>query len=255
MMRLFPATGFPMLTLYPSIHLKDGAVARLTRGGKASDAGALGDRDPAARARQFEAQGFPWLHVVDLDGAFEGQPVNRGAVAAILKSVKIPVQLSGGIRDLETIAAWLENGVARVVLNTVALHDPELARTACRRYPGRVAIKIDSQGGRVATTGWLKTSAVKALDLALRFEDAGAAAVIYADINRDGALAEINMEAILDLAFALTTPVIASGGVTSLADLAALKSNTRAGVAGLILGGALTSGKINAAEALALAAG
>lgn len=243
------------MILYPSIHLKDGAVARLTRGGKASDAGVLTDRDPAMRAAQFEAQKFPWLHVVDLDGAFEGKSVNTAAVAAILAKVKIPVQLSGGIRDLAAIEDWLGKGVARIVLNTVALQNPDLARTICRTFPGRIAIKIDSQAGRVATTGWLKTSTVKALDLALRFEDAGAAAVIYADINRDGALAEINMEAILDLAFALTTPVIASGGVNSLADLVTLKSNARAGIAGLILGGALASGKIDAAEALALANG
>jgi phosphoribosylformimino-5-aminoimidazole carboxamide ribotide isomerase len=243
------------MILYPSIHLKSGAVARLTRGGNVSDAGALLQGDPAARAAEFAAQGFPWLHVVDLDGAFEGKPVNGVAVEAILKTVSIPVQLSGGIRDLATIEDWLNKGVARVVLNTVALQKPDLAREACRIFPGRIAIKIDSQGGRVATTGWLKTSHVKALDLALKFEDADAAAIIYADINRDGALAEINMEAIIDLAFALTTPVIASGGVSSLADLAALKSNTRAGVAGLILGGALNSGKIDAAEALALAGG
>jgi phosphoribosylformimino-5-aminoimidazole carboxamide ribotide isomerase len=242
------------MILYPSIHLKDGAVARLTRGGKASDAGALGDGDPVARAKHFEALKFPWLHVVDLDGAFEGKPVNSAAVESIVRSVKIPVQLSGGIRELQTVEGWLGKGVARVVLNTIALLKPDLAREACRKFPGAVAIKIDSHAGRVATTGWLKTSTVKALDLALKFEESNAAAIIYADINRDGALAEINMEAIIDLAFALTTPVIASGGVSSLADLAALKSNSRAGVAGLILGGALTSGKIKAEEALALAA-
>ena len=243
------------MILYPSIHLKDGAVARLTRGGKASDAGVLAVSDPVARAKHFEAQNFPWLHVVDLDGAFEGKPVNGAAVEAIVKSVKIPVQLSGGIRDLKTVEDWLDKGIARVVLNTVALQKPDLARDICRKFPGKVAIKIDSHAGRVATTGWLKTSTVRALDLALKFEEANAAAIIYADINRDGALAEINMEAIIDLAFALTTPVIASGGVSSIADLAALKSNSRAGIAGLILGGALTSGKIKADEALKLAAG
>jgi phosphoribosylformimino-5-aminoimidazole carboxamide ribotide isomerase len=164
------------------------------------------------------------------------------------------VQLSGGIRDLGTIEDWLDKGIARVVLTTLALQRPDLAREACRKFEGKIGIKIDSQGGQVALTGWLKTAKTKALDLALEFEESGAAAVIYADINRDGALAEINMEAIIDLAFALTTPVIASGGVTSIGDLVALKANKRAGIAGLILGGALTSGKIEAGEALKLAA-
>ena len=169
----------------------------------------------------------------------------------------IPVQLSGGIRDLATIEDWLDKGVARVVLTTMALQKPDLAREACRKFPGRIGIKVDSQGGQVALTGWLRRPRkTKALDLALRVEEAGAAALIYADINRDGALAEINQEAVIDLAFALTTPVIASGGVNSLGDLAALKSDKRAGVAGLILGRALSSvGKIKAKEeALALAA-
>lgn len=241
------------MILYPSIHIKDGAVARLTRAGEIGEAEIL-HSDPAARAAQFQEQKFGWLHVVDLDGAFDGHPVNRAAVEAILKNVKIPVQLSGGIRDLQTIEDWLAKGIARVVLTTMALQKPDLAREACRKFPGRIGIKVDSQAGHVALTGWLKTSRVKALDLALRFEESGAAAIIYADINRDGALAEINREAIIDLAFALTTPVIASGGVNSLADIAALKTGDAAGVAGLILGRALSSGKIKADEALALAA-
>jgi phosphoribosylformimino-5-aminoimidazole carboxamide ribotide isomerase len=243
------------MILYPSIHIKDGAVARLTRGGDAGDAGALGIDDPATRAAQFQDQGFSWLHVVDLDGAFEGKPVNKTAIAAILKAVSIPVQLSGGIRDLATIENWLDQGIARVVLTTLALQKPDLAREACKKFQGKVGIKIDSQGGSVALTGWLKTASMKALDLALKFEESGAAAIIYADINRDGALAEINMEAIIDLAFALTTPVIASVGVNAIADLVALKDNKRAGIAGLILGRALTSGKIDAKEALKLVAG
>ncbi|HUY68231.1 MAG TPA: 1-(5-phosphoribosyl)-5-[(5-phosphoribosylamino)methylideneamino] imidazole-4-carboxamide isomerase [Alphaproteobacteria bacterium] len=242
------------MLLFPSIHIKDGAVARLTRGeGDFAEAEVL-HSDPVARAAGFERQGFPWLHIVDLDGAFAGCPVNVAAVERIMQAVKIPVQLSGGIRDLEIVEGWLDKGVARVVLNTMALEEPVLAREGCRKFPGRVAVKIDSRGGLVARTGWLRTSRVKALDLALRFEDSGAAAIIYADINRDGALGEVNREAILDLAFALTTPVIASGGIHSLADIAALKSETRAGVAGLILGGALHRGEIDAGEALKLVA-
>jgi phosphoribosylformimino-5-aminoimidazole carboxamide ribotide isomerase len=242
------------MILYPSIHIKNGAVARLTRGGDAGDAGLLLGSDPAERAAQFAKQGFSWLHVVDLDGAFEGKPVNKAAVEAILKTVSIPVQLSGGIRDLATVEDWLDRGIARVVLTTLALQKPDLARETCQKFPGKIGIKIDSQDGQVALTGWLKTSSMKALDLALKFEESGAAAIIYADINRDGALSEINMEAITDLAFALTTPVIASGGVNSITDLATLKANKRAGIAGLILGRALTSGKIAAAEALKLVA-
>src|SRR5271170_6956948 len=177
-----PNAECPNMILYPSIHLKDGAVARLTRGGGAGDAGMLAHNDPAARAAHFAAQKFPWLHVVDLDGAFEGKPVNVSAVEAILKNVSIPVQLSGGIRDLKTIGDWLDKGVARVVLTTMALQKPDLAREACRTFPGRIGIKIDSHDGNVALTGWLKTSKVKVLDLALRFEESGAAAIIYADI-------------------------------------------------------------------------
>ncbi len=242
------------MILYPSIHIKDGVVARLTRGiGYLQHAEVL-HNNPGERAAEFEAQKFPWLHVVDLNGAFEGRPVNVAAVESILKSVKIPVQLSGGIRDMKTIESWLEKGVARVALNTIALQDPDLVREACRRFPGRVAVKVDSRGGYVAVTGWAKSSSMKALDLALRVEEAGAAALIYADINHDGALSEINIEAIIDLAFALTTPVIASGGVNSLQDLAELKAHAKTGIAGLILGRALYSGKIDANEALALAA-
>jgi phosphoribosylformimino-5-aminoimidazole carboxamide ribotide isomerase len=240
------------MILYPSIHLKDGGVARLTRGGDIDDVEKL-HQDPGEMATEFAQQKFQWLHVVDLDGAFAGEPVNAIAVEKILKAVEIPVQLSGGIRDMKTMEMWLEKGVSRVVLNTVALKNPELAKEACRAFPGKIAIKIDSYDGRVATTGWLRISHIRALDLALKFEDAGAAAIIYADINRDGALAEINMEAIIDLAFALTTPVIASGGVNSLGDLSMLIAKKNAGVSGLILGRALSSGKIKAHEALALA--
>jgi len=241
------------MILFPSIHIKDGVVARLTHGGDLEQADVL-HHDPAARAMEFEAQGFPWLHVVDLNGAFDGRSANVAVIESIIHAVKIPVQLSGGIRTLADIEEWLNKGVERVVLASLALQNPELTREACRRFPGRIAIKVDSRGGRVATTGWSSsTSSVKALDLALRVEEAGAAAVIYADINSGGALGEVNVEAIIDLAFALTVPVIASGGVQSLQDLAELKDSARAGVAGLILGRALYNGAINANDALQLA--
>ncbi|MFY9289061.1 MAG: 1-(5-phosphoribosyl)-5-[(5-phosphoribosylamino)methylideneamino] imidazole-4-carboxamide isomerase [Alphaproteobacteria bacterium] len=242
------------MILYPSIHIKDGVVARLTRGiGYLQHAEILHD-DPGMRAKQFQDQQFPWLHVVDLNGVVEGRPVNVEPVEAILKSVKIPVQLSGGIRDMKTIENWIDKGVERVVLATAAVQNPDLVKEACKKFPGRIAVKVDSRGGYVAVTGWAKSSSMKALDLALRVEEAGAAALIYADINPDGALSEVNIEAIIDLAFALTTPVIASGGVNSMQDLIDLKAHAKTGIAGLILGRALYSGKINAEEALALAA-
>lgn len=242
------------MILFPSIHLKDGAVARLTHDGDLEQADIL-HHDPAARAAEFEAQGFPWLHVVDLNGAFEGNSsVNEATIESIIKSVKIPVQLSGGIRSLATVESWIKKGVRRVVLTSIAVKNPDLTREICRLFPGRIAIKVDSRAGRVATTGWTNTSSVKALDLALRVEEAGAAALIYADINSGGALGEVNVEAVIDLAFSLTLPVIASGGVHSLQDLAELKGSGRAGVAGLILGRALYNGNISASEALSLAA-
>lgn len=241
------------MILYPSLHLKDGAVARLTHDGDLEQAEIL-HHDPAARAAEFETQGFPWLHVVDLNGAFEGHSVNGATIESIIKAVKIPVQLSGGVRTMEAVENWLAKGVQRVVLTSVAAHNPDLTRAICRRFPGRIAVKVDSRGGRVANTGWTNTSSVKALDLALRVEEAGAAALIYADINSGGALSEVNIEAIVDLAYSLTLPVIASGGVHSLQDLMDLKSGARAGVAGLILGRALYNGSIKASEALRLAA-
>jgi len=241
------------MILYPSIHIKDNVVARLTRAGDLQHAEIL-HKNPGERAAQFEMQGFPWLHVVDLNGAFVGYPVNTAAVENILSSVTIPVQLSGGIRSMEAIDYWAERGVTRIVLNTAAVQNPTLVREACKRFPNRIAVKIDSRGGYVAVAGWTAASSMRALDLALRVEEAGAASIIYADINPEGALSEVNMEAIVDLAFALTIPVIASGGVTSLQDLAELKRHAKAGVAGLILGRALYDGKIKADEALALAA-
>lgn len=242
------------MILYPSIHIKDGVVARLTRDGSYLSQAEVLHTNVAERAMQFEAQHFPWLHVVDLNGAFEGKPINVSAVEQILSHVRIPVQLSGGIRDMGTIERWIEKGVARVVLNSIALQSPDIVHEACRRFPGKIAVKIDSRGGYVAVTGWAKSSSMKALDLALRVEDAGAAALIYADINTDNALSEINTEAVIDLAFALTTPVIASGGVHSLQELEELKANAHAGISGVILGRSLYSGVIKAEDALALVA-
>jgi phosphoribosylformimino-5-aminoimidazole carboxamide ribotide isomerase len=243
------------MILFPSLHIKDGAVARLTRSSSDSRQAEILHPDPVQRALDFEAEGFPWLHVVDLDGAFsqEQSSVNNACIEAIIRSVKIPMQLSGGIHDMKTIEAWLDKGVQSIVLTSAAQQNPLLVREASARFPGRIAVKIDSISGHVAHTGWTNTSSQKALDLALQVEDAGVAEIIYADINVDGALSEVNLEATIDLAFALTIPVIASGGVHSIQDLAELKSHSKAGIAGLILGRALFNGTINAKEALELA--
>lgn len=238
------------MILYPAIDLKDGHCVRLVRG-EMSEATVF-NLDPAEQARAFAEQGFSWIHVVDLNGAIAGHPVNATAIDGILKATSLPVQLGGGIRDLERIGFWVERGVARVVLGTVAVRDPELVREACRRWPGRIAVGIDAREGYVAIEGWVKTSTVKALDLALRFEDSGVAAIIYTDINRDGAMGGLNVEATADLAFALTTPVIASGGVSSMADLQALKLEEAAGIEGAITGRALYDGRIDPQQALRL---
>jgi phosphoribosylformimino-5-aminoimidazole carboxamide ribotide isomerase len=239
-------------TLYPAIDLKGGEVVRLRRGEMAE--ATVYSVDPAAQARAFAAAGFTWLHVVDLDGAFAGRPANAAAVEAILAAVPaLPVQLGGGIRDMATVAAWLARGVRRVVLGSAAAKDPAFARAACRAFPGRVAVGIDARGGMVATEGWARTSAVSARELALRFEDAGAAAIIHTDIERDGMLGGVNLEATVALARALTTPVIASGGVASLDDIAALKAVAAEGIEGVIIGRALYDGRIDPAAALALA--
>jgi phosphoribosylformimino-5-aminoimidazole carboxamide ribotide isomerase len=238
--------------LYPAIDLKDGRCVRLLRGDMA--AATVFAAAPADQARQFAEAGFEWLHLVDLNGAFAGRPVNGDAVEAILAAVTLPVQLGGGIRDLSTIDFWLERGVKRVILGTIALTEPELVRTACKRHPGRVVVGIDARDGMVAVEGWARTSEVRALDLALRFEDAGVAAIVYTDIDRDGALGGVNIEATADLAFALTTPVIASGGVASLADLKSLKQVEKTGVEGVICGRALYDGRLDPAAALKLLA-
>ena len=240
------------MILYPAIDLKDGQCVRLVRG-EMAHATVFSD-DPAAQARSFAAAGFAWIHVVDLNGAFAGRPVNGEAVDAILDAVTIPVQLGGGIRDMATINDWLARGVARVILGTAALRDPDLVRNACREYPGRVAVGIDARNGRVAVEGWAETSDTEALDLAQSFEDAGVAAIIYTDIQRDGAMQGPNVAATATLARHITTPVIASGGVSCHADLEALKAVESAGIEGVICGRALYDGRIEAETALALLA-
>jgi phosphoribosylformimino-5-aminoimidazole carboxamide ribotide isomerase len=241
------------MIVFPAIDLKDGVCVRLLRGdmGRAT----VFNTDPAAQARDFAKAGFQWLHCVDLNGAVEGRPVNADAVAAILAAAKVAVQLGGGIRDLATVERWLEAGVARIILSTVALEQPDMVKEACRRWPGHIAVGIDARAGLVAVEGWTRNSNVKALDLALRFEDVGVSAIIYTDIGRDGAMVGANVEATVDLAFALTTPVIASGGVASIADIIELKAHENAGIAGVICGRALYDGRINPAEALKVAAG
>ncbi|WP_376097845.1 1-(5-phosphoribosyl)-5-[(5-phosphoribosylamino)methylideneamino]imidazole-4-carboxamide isomerase [Roseomonas sp. CCTCC AB2023176] len=231
---------------YPAIDLKGGQVVRLKRGDMAQ---ATVYGDPAEQARAFDASGFPWLHVVDLDGAFAGRPANAEAVRAILSATTRPVQLGGGIRDVATIEAWLSAGISRVILGSAAAKDPDFARAACRDFPGRVAIGIDARDGLVATEGWAEVGTMAATDLALRFEDAGAAAIIHTDIERDGMLGGVNAAATEALARRLTTPVIASGGVAGAADVRALRATGI--IAGVIIGRALYDGRLTAGEALA----
>jgi phosphoribosylformimino-5-aminoimidazole carboxamide ribotide isomerase len=238
------------MILFPAIDLKDGQAVRLLRG-ELQSATVFND-DPAAQARAFAEAGFEWLHLVDLNGAFAGRPVNAPAVEAILRAVDLPVQLGGGIRDMATIERWLALGVRRVILGTVAVKNPALVREACRAFPGRVVLGIDARGGRVAVEGWAEVSEITALDLARRFEDAGAAAIVYTDIDRDGALQGANVEATRSLAEAVATPVIASGGVASLDDLAAFLAIAGAGIEGVISGRALYDGRIDPGAALTL---
>lgn len=240
--------------LFPAIDLKDGQAVRLLRGDMAT-ARVFND-DPAEQARAFVDAGFEWLHLVDLDGAFAGRPVNADTVARIVAAVPgTPVQLGGGIRELETVERWLARGVTRVILGTVAVQRPELVAEACQAFPGRIVVGIDARQGRVATEGWAQTSELRAADLARRFEDAGVAAVVYTDIDRDGALQGVNVEATAALARAVSIPVIASGGVAGLDDLSALMAVERDGVEGAILGRALYDGRIDPAAALALVRG
>ena len=236
----------PPMILYPAIDLKDGQCVRLLRG-EMSAATVFGD-DPAAQALKFQTAGCTWLHLVDLNGAFAGSPMNAGAVEAILSAVQVPCQLGGGIRDMATIVMWLAKGLARVILGTVAVENPALVRDAARAFPGKIAVGIDARQGLVATKGWATETTIQATDLARSFEDAGVAALIYTDIDRDGAMGGPNIAATEALAHAVTIPVIASGGVSSMADLVALRDTGV--IAGAISGRALYEGAIDLAQAL-----
>jgi phosphoribosylformimino-5-aminoimidazole carboxamide ribotide isomerase len=213
------------------------------------------NRDPAAQAHAFEAQGFEYLHVVDLDGAFAGKPMNAGAVDRILEAVSVPLQLGGGIRDLATVQAWLDKGVTRVIIGTAAVRDPGFVRQAARDHPGRVAVGLDARDGKVAVEGWAETSELTALDIARRFEDAGVAAIVYTDVARDGMLTGLNLDATIALAEAVSIPVVASGGLASLDDVRALLAPRAGKLAGVIAGRALYDGRLDAAAALALLRG
>jgi phosphoribosylformimino-5-aminoimidazole carboxamide ribotide isomerase len=239
-----------LMILFPAIDLKDGACVRLKLGDM--EQATVFNTDPAAQAREFETQGFEYLHVVDLNGAFAGQPVNGEAVEAILKAVKMPVQLGGGIRDRAGVEAWLDKGIARVILGTIAVRDPDLVREVCRAHPGQVAVGIDARGGKVAVEGWAETSELTTIELARRFEDAGVAAIVFTDIDRDGVLKGLNIDSALALARAVQIPVIASGGLASLDDVKRLLQPDCAILEGAISGRALYDGRLDPAEALKL---
>lgn len=241
------------MNIYPAIDLKDGNCVRLLRG--EMDAATIFNNDPADQARSFKEAGFTQLHLVDLNGAFEGKPINASAVDSILAATDVPVQLGGGIRHLATIEMWLQKGLKRVILGTVALRDPAIVVEACKTFPGHIAVGIDARGGRVAVEGWAETSETTALDLARKFEDVGVDAIIYTDIDRDGALQGVNLEATRDLAAAINIPVIASGGVASIADIENLLTVSDSGIEGVIIGRALYDGRIDPHEAMALVRG
>ena len=238
------------MILFPAIDLKEGRCVRLEEGDMAR--ATVFNDDPAEQAKTFEYQGFTWLHVVDLDGAFAGESRNGAAIEAIRGATAMPVQLGGGIRTLDQIDAWLDKGISRVILGTVAVRDPALVKEACKKFPGRIAVGIDARGGRVAVEGWAQSSELTASDLAARFADAGVAAIIYTDIARDGLLRGLNIEATLDLARATTIPVIASGGLASIDDVRRLLEPDCSVLEGAITGRALYDGRLDAAEALGL---
>ena len=238
------------MILFPAIDLKNGQCVRLEQGDMAR--ATVFNHDPAAQARSFAAQGFEYLHVVDLDGAFAGKPMNARAVEAMLKAITMPVQLGGGIRDLGTIEAWLAKGVARVIIGTAAVRDPELVKAAARKYPGRVAVGLDARDGKVAVEGWAETAQVTALEIARRFEDAGVAAIIFTDISRDGLLKGLNLEATVALADRISIPVIASGGLASIEDVKAMLQPNARKLAGAIAGRALYDGRLDPGAALKL---
>ncbi|TMJ14456.1 MAG: 1-(5-phosphoribosyl)-5-[(5-phosphoribosylamino)methylideneamino]imidazole-4-carboxamide isomerase [Alphaproteobacteria bacterium] len=238
------------MILFPAIDLKNGQCVRLEQGDMAR--ATVFNLDPVAQACAFAAQGFEYLHVVDLDGAFAGKPMNAHAVEAMLKAVTMPLQLGGGIRDLATVEAWLAKGVARVIIGTAAVRDPEFVKSAAKRFPGRVAVGLDARDGKVAVEGWAETSQVTALEIAQRFEDAGVAAIIFTDIARDGLLKGLNLEATIGLAEHISLPVIASGGLASIEDVKGLLTPRAKKLAGAIAGRALYDGRLDPAAALAL---
>ena len=238
------------MILFPAIDLKNGEAVRLHQGDMAR--ATVFSRDPAAQARAFAEQGFSYLHLVDLDGAFAGRPVNAAAVERIIAAVKVPVQLGGGIRDRATVDAWLDKGIARVIIGTAAVRDPALVKAAARAHPGRVAVGLDARDGKIAVEGWSKTSALSALDVARRFEDEGVATIVYTDVNRDGTLQGLNLDATIALAEHISLPVIASGGLASLADVRALLEPRAQKLEGAIAGRALYDGRLDPAAALSL---
>jgi phosphoribosylformimino-5-aminoimidazole carboxamide ribotide isomerase len=240
------------LILFPAIDLKDGQCVRLRQGEMAE--ATVFNTDPASQARAFEEAGFDWLHIVDLNGAFAGKPVNAPAVEAILSAVHIPVQLGGGIRDLDTVVAWLDKGIDRVILGTAAVRDPKFVKEAACDFPGCIAVGIDARDGKAAIEGWAETSEMTALDLARRFEDAGIAAIIHTDIARDGVLEGLNLDATAELARAVTIPVIASGGFAGIDDVKRLLEPRHRMLEGAIIGRALYDGRLDAKEALGLIA-
>jgi len=236
--------------LFPAIDLKEGLAVRLEQGDMAR--ATVFHRDPAAQARAFELAGFGYLHIVDLDGAFAGEPVNAGAVDRILETIGIPVQLGGGVRDMATVEAWLGKGVDRVIIGTAAVRNPDLVKDAAKKFPGRVAVGLDARDGKVAVQGWAEISELSALAIARRFEDAGVSAIIYTDIARDGLLKGLNLDATIALADSISIPVIASGGLASIDDIKALLEPRAKKLAGAIAGRALYDGRLDVAEALRL---
>jgi phosphoribosylformimino-5-aminoimidazole carboxamide ribotide isomerase len=234
--------------LFPAIDLKDGRCVRLKRGEMGS--ATIFNDDPAAQARAFESAGFEWLHCVDLDGAFEGRSINGDAIAAIRKAIKLPIQLGGGIRDRGAIDAWLDVGIARIILGTAALRDPQLVKDSARAHPGKIVVGIDAKGGKVAVQGWAEASEIEVVELARRFEDAGVAAIIFTDIARDGMLGGVNVAATAALANSVRIPIIASGGVSGMSDVEALMATPSRNILGVVIGRALYDGRIDSTAAL-----
>lgn len=241
------------MILFPAIDLKDGRCVRLQRG--VMDSATVFNDDPAAQAKAFADAGFRWLHCVDLNGAFEGQSVNAAAVKAIRAAIDLPIELGGGIRDMKAIAAWLEAGITRIILGTVAMTNPALVKEAARAFPGRIVVGADAKGGRIATQGWAETSELTPIELAERFEDVGVAAILYTDVDRDGLLQGVNVLATAVLAKAIDIPVIASGGVSGLSDIEALVAAGEPNIEGVVIGRALYDGRLTAADALRVANG